>query len=388
MAHRQPPVEPIVARPEWQLVFVLPNLHLEEHHLSPSELTLGLEGIAIVPAADPRVVALTEWSDPAATFLGAFHDGNGMSIEPSALIVRNDWLRDMNRDVEPIIAFRNAVALSSVLLTRAYWPGDGWLGASWSDTFDYHAAQLRPDGSKFDLWTPALNSIGFRLQDLSLTPDVRLARNHLGPIDDHLAARLGRAWKTRYRQRRRLRVTGKVFRSLEAAYAACGLRFRNYSSLDEVGLGAVNWATAMEVLASPQGRDVHKWDCIHLIGKGRQRPEAELSHRRYRVSKRAKPGRPQRFHSMNLAQWIYYNLHAARSKFVHGDTVSPRLLMPFGEDAPPLLSLASTVYRIALVAYLEGQFPWPMSIDDLVSLDLVSGMKYRDHLMAVFGEDL
>jgi len=375
-------------RPEWQLVFVLPNLLLRDHHLSPSELTLGLEGIAIVPASDSRVVELKEWSEPAARFLSAFHDGNGTSITPAVLIVRDDWLLDMDRDVEPVISFRNAAALSSVLLNRARNHGGGWLGASWSDTFDYHSAQLRLDGSSFDAWTPALNSMGFQLDGLSLTCDIRLPRNDLGPIDEHLAVRLGRAWRTRYRRRRDLRATGKLFRSLEAAYEASAMRFRNYSSLSEVGLGAVDWATAVEVLASPRNANVTKWHCTDLIAQARRDREKELWHRKYRFQLRTKKGKPRRFKALNLPQWIFLHVHNARSKFVHGDAVSQKLLLPFGEKAPTLLALASTVYRVALVSYLEKHWPWPRSIDDLDSIDLVPGMTYRQHLLtAVGGED-
>lgn len=374
-------------RPEWQLVFVLPNLLLEDHHLSPSELTLGLDGIAIVPASDQRVVDLAEWSDPAARFLGAFHDGNGTGITPAALIVRDDWLGDMGRDVEPMISFRNAAALSCILHARAQVQGGGWLGASWSDTFDYHSAQLRVDGSGFDLWTPALNSIGFRLDGLSLTPDVRLPRNHLGFIDEHLAVRLGRAWATRYRRRRDQRATAKVFRSLEAAYEASAISFRHYSSLNEVGLDAVDWATAVEVLAAPKKGNVNKWHCTDLIGEARRAREPELWHRKYRVRRPAKKGKPRRFRALNLAQWIFLHVHNARSKFVHGDTVSHTLLAPFGDHSPPLLSLASTVYRLALVAFLEQHWPWPRMADDLGSLDLIPGMHYRRHLLATVGDD-
>ena len=153
---------------------------------SPSELTLGLEGIAIVPASDRRVVEIKEWSEAARGFLNSFHDGNRKPITPAALIVRNDWWLDMRGYIEPVISFRNAVAVAAILPFRAHWQSDGWSGVSWSEAFDYHPARLRPDGSKFDLWTPALNSIGFRLDELCLTPDLRVPPTEVGHTDDQL----------------------------------------------------------------------------------------------------------------------------------------------------------------------------------------------------------
>ena len=358
--------------PEWQLTFVLPNLVLEEHHLSPSELTLGLDGIAIVSAKDPRVVEVMEWSEPASRFLNSFHDGNGVPITPAVLIVRNDWNSDMNKNAEPVIAFRNAVALTSILLARTRWPDGAWLGSSWSDTFDYHPAELRLDGSKWDLQTPALNSIGFRLAGLSLTPDIGLPRNNLGPIDKHLAARLGRVWHRRYRQGRDKRKMTRVFRSLESAFEALAMRFRTYSSLSEVGLGTVPWTTAVEVLASSGHENVTKWDCIDLIGNSPRSHMRELQRCRYWT----KHNRRRRH--ITLSQRIFLHIYNARSKFVHGDKVSSKLLLPFGKEAPPLLSLASTVYRIALVSYLEKH--WPMPKDGRLAF-LIQETPYDDHLL-------
>ena len=101
--------------PDWQLVFVLPNLALDKRDIPADGITLGLEGIAICSTADKRVAKIRAWSSPADRFLDAFHDGNGNNIQPSVLLAREDWVARFNRSPEPVIAFRNAVALSVVL---------------------------------------------------------------------------------------------------------------------------------------------------------------------------------------------------------------------------------------------------------------------------------
>ena len=373
------------ATPDWQVAFVLPNLRLGEHERSPSELTLGLEGIAIVAGSDARVVEITEWSEAARSFLRSFHDGNGAAITPAVLIVREDWNSDMAGNPEPLMAFRNAVAAASILPSRAHWPGDGWFGISWSESFDYHPARLRPDGSKLDFWTPALSSIGFRLKGLSLTPDLRVPRADLHHTDERLAERLGRVWHLRYRRGKGKHKSARVFRSLEAAFEALGIRFRSYSSLSEIGLNAVPWATAVEVLASPAGGSVSKWHCTQLI------QQHEFSDQRLRWKRcwvKAKQGRRH----MTLAQRIFLRLYDARSKFVHGDQVSVRLLLTTGDEAPPLLSLASTVYRTALMAYLEEHWPGGSTVasDDRSVLDYLKSVRlerpYENHLLKAIGK--
>ena len=61
------------------------NLDLEQGNNPTEPLTLGLEGIAIVPASDERVSAVRSWSKAADRFLGAFHDGTGDRIDPPVL---------------------------------------------------------------------------------------------------------------------------------------------------------------------------------------------------------------------------------------------------------------------------------------------------------------
>lgn len=363
---------------EWQLAFVLPNLLLGGKQRSPSELTLGLEGIAIVPSSDRRVIEITKWSKAARKFLSSFHDGNGKPTTPAALVVRRDWLHDMNRSAEPVIAFRNAVAVASILRNRAGWRLHGWLGVSWSEAFDYHPARLRRDGSTFDSWTPAVNQIGFQLDELSLTPDLRLPREELLHVDGRLADHLGLVWHRRYRRGRDKRNTARVFRSLEAAYEALSLRFKSFASLTEVGLDTVHWTTAIEVLASPPHRNVRKWDCHRLIARWEGFYEGKLRAKRYWVK------RGGQRESMTLASRIFLHLYRARSKFVHGDKVSGKLLTPFGDRAPPLTSLASTIYRTALMVYLEEHWPRKLAFTDRHYIDF-AGMEYENHLLKAIG---
>ena len=363
-------------KPDWQLAFVLPNLLLEGRRPSSPELTLGLEGIAIVPASDPRVDKITKWSEPANRFLNSFHDGHSVPITPGVLIVCNDWHSEMNKKSEPVIAFRNAVAVASILPARARRStGQGGGEALWSDAFDHHAVELSLDGSHLDLFSPALSSYYLPLDELSLTCDVRLRRCDPNPIDEHLAIRLGQAWNLRYRQGRRGRETTKLFRSLESAYEALAIKAKHYSSIYEGGLTTVPWTTAVQVLASPRARWVKPSDCTDLIGRAPVSSQSKLHEYTFDVTQDGKKK------TLNLPQRIFDDIYKARSKFVHGDEVSLELLLPFGEEVLPLPSLASSVYRMALIAYLDEQWPQPKNdLTDLVRR-LLPNRYYENHLL-------
>lgn len=163
------------------------------------------------------------------------------------------------------------------------------------------------------------------------------------------------------------------------------MRFRSYSSLSEVGLNAVPWVTAMEVLASPDRNFVTKWDCARLVG------QHEFSDPRLRSKKYWVKDKKGRRH-MNLAQKLFVRLYEARNKFVHGDRVSFKLLLTPGDETPPLLSLASTVYRAALMAYLDEHWPRKPTPDPEGTpwrqglVQVAQERPYAEHLLKAIGQ--
>ena len=88
---------------------------------------------------------------------------------------------------------------------------------------------------------------------------------------------------------------------------------------------------------------------------------------------------------MTVAQKIFLRLYDARSKFVHGDSVSVNLLLSAHDDAPSVLSLASTIYRTALIAYMDNHWPNRLSTIDPGYIDVAS-WDYEDHLLKAIGE--
>ena len=153
---------------------------------------------------------------------------------------------------------------------------------------------------------------------------------------------------------------------------------KNYESLSEQGLGAVPWTTAVEILASPPGGHVKKWDCLRLIGQSPPAQCQELQRKTYWTK-----GKGRRQH-LTLSQKAFFHIYEARSKFVHGDRVSRKLLLPFGKGTLPLLSIASTVYRVALISYLQEHWPWEMPAGNPILL--ADEMAYDHHLLRAVGK--
>jgi hypothetical protein len=237
--------------PTWSLIFLLPNVDLTDPdpYYEPA-LTLHLRDIAIVGTDDDRVAEIRRWSPAADSLVRAFRNEYDELIAPAALIAKRGWLATTGKDPTPIVAFRNAVAMASVLATRARRGGNG-RGIYWSDTMDFHPAQLSVDGKRVDIGTPALRHWHVPTEKLHLVRDAGLPRAKLSLFDDYLARELGRAWHARYVRRRGVRRWDVLFRSLEIAYHAAAVRFKNYGSIHEAGLGAALWVSAIEILAAP-----------------------------------------------------------------------------------------------------------------------------------------
>ncbi len=157
------------------------------------------------------------------------------------------------------------------------------------------------------------------------------------------------------------------------------MRFKNYESLSEQGLGAVPWTTAIEILASPEGKRVNKWHCVRLIGQAPPTQSRQLERKTYWAKDHK--GRRTR---LTLAQRTFLHMYEARNKFVHGNRVSRKLLLPYRKGTLPLLSMASTVYRVALISYLQEHWPWEMPTGNPILL--ADEMTYDHHLLKAVGK--
>lgn len=374
-----------MAEPDWSIVFLLPDIVLSDGRANAVLTSLALDGIALAPEEDDRVRSYLDWSPVAKRLIGAFRTEYGTLQPPTFLIADRQTLNRLGKRPDPIIAFRNAIAIACILHNRSLRGHPP--GPTWTDSFDHHPAEITLDGKRVDVRTPALTSWGLPLNKLIISRDAGLPLAELRSGDDMLAVWLGRAWRHTYLSKRNVRRGRRLFRSLELAYLAASMRSRNYNSLHEVGVSTVLWVSAIETLAAPNDRKARRLDGHSLISEhdwGDFQPA--LNSKRYRVVEHTRSKKS--FLKVNLATKIYDYLYSARSKFVHGDKVRAGLLLPFGKrPAPPLLALASTVYRTALTAYLQRHWPWSPSLEERVSLGIFSSSYYSRHLLLARGDD-
>src|SRR4051794_39622349 len=96
--------------PEWVPIFALPNIKLQE----PVEI----DGIAIVSALDPRIIALTAKHQKFKEFLQRFATEFSRPITPSFIMIRDDAPPIYSR-VDALASFRDVLSISVITHTWA-----------------------------------------------------------------------------------------------------------------------------------------------------------------------------------------------------------------------------------------------------------------------------
>jgi hypothetical protein len=368
---------------EWDVLFVLPNLNLEDADPRElAELTLHSEFMAIVPSTDKRVLAFAERAPAAKVLLNGFSDSLGSHLVPAVTIIRRDAPASIQRNAEATFAFRNSVALGHLLRARAKSHGWGGGGQVWSDIWDIHPTTVNRRGTGLITDSPAVTGSWPQPTRYYAMPSDALSRNvRLRLPDDHLLHVFGQAWRERFLDQIDKRRTRVLFRSLETAYQASSVGGRHYGSLYEFGISTAWWVSAIEILAAPPPtrrkyrlqpgekrrkkatRDVQLTDVLNL-----------LSHYQWFETRLRRTKGTAKFGRVNLIQRVYLKMYKARSRFLHGDRVSTNLLYFHGKQTPSLDRLASYVYWTALRGFVDRYYDVPIGVGLFVGSDMERGL--------------
>jgi len=352
-------------------------------------MSLGLDGIRIVPASDPKVDEIRSSIPGVDTLISSFRGEHCQPHLPSVLIVRRDYEEAISRDISAIVAFRNAVAMSFVLPSRASFVADtGWPTVSWADFFDFHPTSVARDGSLYTD-SPAFRALLIPPEDFQAMPSTALnTGTRLGAHDPYLARNLGRLWHERFIRPRRNDLLGRlVFRSLEVAFHAASQLNRNGASLNDYGLQVALWVTALEVLARPRSGNASQHKVLALLRQSRW-DDKRLAGRRYTLRFQQRGGK-WKYERGSISEKLCNNLYQARHKFVHGAGVDIDAMTPkVGAERPALPRVAALVYRAALIAKLRERFKrkeWSLSPD--IFAENLAGFEQEQALRKVMGLD-
>jgi hypothetical protein len=385
----------------WHVIYVMPNLSPTPDTRSPTDgdnthqnlfwkgVTIDSESAAIVSMYDSRVQKAVAEDANVGRLLEAFVDTNRKKLHPSVLIVREGSA--FTREQEGIVAFRNSVALSVILKSRAAWArGRDHVAVGWSDYFDFHPLQVGTHGLISE--SPAQLAILTEKAVHQAMPSPYVSATTVRTLytDQFLRNTLGSEWRKYYEQpTERTKYGRALFRSLEIAYIACGSPIKNGGSMYEWGVQLALWVSALEVLVSALYGRANQWLALDLLGEyewGAYQPSLRNLDRtltfgaaNHNKGLRSTLLRTTRrlvarmfgfrikdeptFRAVNVVQHACHLLYIARHKFLHGDKVTDKILWPWGRDERPdgeepssIVAAAPLVYRIALRAFLARKY--------------------------------
>lgn len=331
---------------EWIPLLAMPNLSLHE--------PVGDGDIAVAPIDDNRITEAVTEQPRIGTFLNRFTDTFGVPVRPSVLIIRRE-ANTAYRDISAIAGFRDLLAVATIPNARArqITHGGGMGTPVWGETFSIYPWMVDRHGSNLIGKTPAMfgshDVETFRGQTDAGLPQYSLAAYDLDrPVFDEILLR----WHRRFGSIDARWEDRALFRSLNMARAAMlmpgGVEYGFY----DVGRLLTLWISALEILLHPgPGGSVTESQVLDVLDRAGWRDQrcADMAVN-IRTGKCTKP--------RTVASYLCHRIYKLRNDFLHGNEVTAEQL---AINDVPFLLLASTLFRVALVAFLGLRIP---SVED------------------------
>ena len=326
----------------WIIFFVLPEIQVKQ--------AIGNDLILIAPFDDPRVKECVSNSPYAKALAENFKDQFGRSITPSFLIAV-DAIPNCIRDIEAIVGFRNAFALSVIARGHEHSLSNKFVAYPlYSDYFQLYPITIGKDNDCFLTHSPALHGFDDEYEKFAGQTNPSLA-GQCGMSTDNdtsLFNLILRAWERRFLKGKTSDwSTTALFRSLEMAYRASAMPFANHATVNDYGTSASLWVSALEILSHPRKGKADLLTVMNLLGQF-QWNDRSVKRRLYKVRHR------QQEHRVNLPQRLYKELYDTRNEFLHGNPISTNRLNPFRRKGKPgITRFAPLLYKVALLCYLD-----------------------------------
>jgi hypothetical protein len=247
---------------------------------------------------------------------------------------------------ERILAFRNAVAMSSITSAceGALAGKTPHLPIGWSDYFVIYPYSVSTAGTgHLVAVTPVARNVE-HIDEFFPSSDPTLPEKTIASRDQYDAPFLDtllRAWQAAYGQPDQPKQLARLFRSLQIAFFASSVPTQNHGTLHDYGARLGLWASAMEVLVSDGSKTEQQAIGAYL---GRI-TTAYLPANVVEIRRPSPPGKPPR--PENLLQELQRQIWEVRNDSMHGNAVSIERLFAWGHREGALLTngrLHCTVY--------------------------------------------
>jgi len=198
---------------EWMFIGLFHNL--------PVKAPVGNNYISVAPPTDSRIEDLCSRSPAYCRLVNNFTDQFERHRQPGVLLAK----KIVPYDMEGLLAFRNALAISSIIYTWENVVGHGrkleYL--KYSNYFDFYPYTLSKDEQWFIMHTASQRGLDDEAERFhgQTSPELATAELLEEFYDKRLLSSLLDKWVDRYvRRKKQDRNTAALFRSLDMAYRA------------------------------------------------------------------------------------------------------------------------------------------------------------------------
>ena len=287
-------------------VMTIPSVDIQNY--------IAINDLILLGSNDKRYQELNKQNPVLKQYLDSFHTPFGRKMNPS-IIVRDESLEK----VEPshLCAFRNAIAISSVIGSRILSHKQTNTGFYCTDLFDFYPVSVSSDGTDLIARTAFENSICCDVNKFSgqTTPAVIYPENIQPVIDDKLMIALLDVVEKETRKLDEKSFKVRVIRSMEMAYYAMRSPFVTLGEKSDFGVQMSLWVSAFETLANPHDKDKDvKFSDVSAIIKAVSWKDQKL-----RIINRASP--TQKGKKTSLPVQIYGRLYRTRNAYLHGNAL-------------------------------------------------------------------
>jgi len=326
----------------WSIFFALPNISVKYQ--------IGNDWLAIVPHDDDRITQAMSKDPYTKALVNKFTDQFGRKVYPSFLIF-SDNIPDRLRDIEALIGFRNTFALSVIIKGHEHSLTSTFVAYPlYSDYFDFYPIAVTKDNDGFLTQSPSVLGYDDEYNKFAgqTSPSLAGMRSVSVGLDDQLFKLLIRIWERRFLKGRINEwSTRSLFRSLEMAYHASTMPYKNHSTIYDYGSSVSLWVSAFEILSHPRRGNASLSSVLNLLGSYDWNNNV-LKRKVYTVRYHGKN------HKVTLTEKLYKELYDTRNDFLHGNPVKANRLFPFkNKNLPALIKFAPLLYKVALLCFLD-----------------------------------
>lgn len=272
----------------------------------------AINDLILLGSKDKRYQDLKEHNPVLKQYLDSFRTPFGKKVNPS-IIVRDESLEK----VEPshLCAFRNAIAISSVIGSRILSHNQTNTGFYCTDLFDFYPVSVSSDGTDLIARTAFEDSICCDVNNFSgqTTSSVIYPENIRPAIDDKLMLALLDVIEKKARTLEEKRFKNRVTRTMEMVFYALRSPFVVLGEPTDFGVQMSLWVSAFETLANHHSTDV-KFSDVSAIIKAVPWRDKKL-----RIRNHASP--TQQGKKTSLPVQIYGRLYRTRNAYIHGNVL-------------------------------------------------------------------